>query len=122
MRENTDQKSSEYEQFLRTPSYTTDRPNIHFELDLQRLINRKAFSSLGYAPMLTTNFSVFLCFFRFFKAFLSYFINITKKNWVIMAENVIFTSRIAQKFKFSIKDFFSNCIQIRSFLRFGHIW
>ena len=30
-------------------------------------------------------------------------------------------SIIAQKMKFSIKDFFSKCDQIRSFLRFGHI-
>ena len=28
----------------------------------------------------------------------------------------------AQKMKFSIKDFFSKCGQIRSFLRFGHIY
>ena len=28
----------------------------------------------------------------------------------------------AQKLKFSIKDFFSKCDQIRSFLRFGHIY
>ena len=28
----------------------------------------------------------------------------------------------AQKMKFSIKDFFSKCYQVRSFLRFGHIY
>ena len=27
-----------------------------------------------------------------------------------------------QKRKFSIKDFFSKCDQIRSFLRFGHVY
>ena len=35
--------------------------------------------------------------------------------------DILFLYSTTQKMKFSIKDFFSKCDQIRSFLRIGHI-
>ena len=45
--------------------------------------------------------------------------HLLRKLWVVFVQSKYFTDCTAQKMKFSIKDFFSKCDKIRSFLR---IW